>query len=83
MEITLGAIINKLWLLLVGWWWYDKKQTDTKFNKLDNRITQLETARSNTDVRTNVLETKLDGIKELLESKFSSLHEDIKDLKSK
>lgn len=39
--ITVSWVLNKAWVLLVGWWWYDKKKVDAAFKELNDKHQEL------------------------------------------
>lgn len=67
-------VIDKLWLIVAAFFWYDKKQADTRLATLEKRQVA-----SYSDL--NVLEGKVDSVKELLESKINNVKEDTNEIK--
>jgi len=75
MDAPIDWVINKLWVLLIGWFWYDKREKDARLTKLEEKTASQETS-------IQVLENKLDGLKELIEVKFDNLNVNITELKA-
>jgi len=67
-------IINKLWVLLVGWWWYDKRKMDARIKELEDRTDQQ---------REEFLkiEGKLDRIEAVQKEKMDHISEILSDIK--
>lgn len=76
MEITLGLLLNKIWVILAGWFWYDKRRVDDRLKEVEKV-----TASNHTDIR--LIEVKLDNIHTLLEVKFGAIKEDMVEIKGK
>lgn len=75
VDVGFEWIVNKLWVLLAGWFWYDKRDKDA-------RLKELEKTTGEQDSEIKVLQTKLDGVKELIEVKFDNINNNMNDLKS-
>lgn len=75
MDSGFEWIINKLWVFLAGWFWYDKRDKDARLKVLEKT-----TAEQDSEIR--VLQTKLDGVQQLIELKFEHTNNNIDDLKN-
>lgn len=61
-------------LSLVGaYFWYDKTRLDERVDTLDNKIDKLEGKLADQSNKHDILETKIDGLKELLDLKFEMI----------
>lgn len=74
MDAPIEWVVNKLWVLLIGWFWYEKRNKDARLTKLEEKTASQETS-------IQLLETKLDGLKELIEVKFDNLNVNLTELK--
>lgn len=74
MEASIAWFANKLWVLLIGWFWYDKREKDLRLTRLEEKLASQET-------NIQLLENKLDGLKELIEVKFDHLNVNLTELK--
>lgn len=75
MEASVAWFANKLWVLLIGWFWYDKREKDLRLTRLEEKLASQET-------NIQLLETKLDGLKELIEVKFDHLNVNLAEIKN-
>ena len=76
MEITFPWLVSKLWVLLAGWFWYDKRTVDA-------RLREVEKSASTNTTNNQLIEVKLDAIQAILEVKFDNLKEDMVEIKGK
>lgn len=74
MEASVAWFANKLWVLLIGWFWYDKREKDARIKRLEEKLASQET-------NIQLLENKLDGLKELIEVKFDHLNVNLAEIK--
>jgi len=49
--ITLSGLLNKAWVLLVGFMWYSKKNTDADNRKRDETLATLTTANARAELK--------------------------------
>lgn len=75
MEASVAWFANKLWVLLIGWFWYDKREKDARLTRLEEKLASQET-------NIQLLENKLDGLKELIEVKFDHLNTSLAEIKN-
>lgn len=67
-------LLEKAWLLLVGWFWYDKRQVNMRLLALEKTVSESST-------KIELLEANLLSIKELLEVKLESVKQDTQEIR--
>lgn len=76
MEIPFEWLLNKLWVVLGAWFWYDKR-------KVDDRLKNVEKTAADNTTDNKLVRAKLDSIQAILEVKFDGLKEDMVEIKDK
>lgn len=68
-EYAKEAIIG-LFSIVTSWFWFDKNRAQKRFEAIEVKLDSLEKEVAETMAAQDVLDVKLDGIKELMEVKF-------------
>lgn len=74
MELTLATLLEKAWILLCAWFWYDKRQVNERLKDIEKK--QVVTYREQ-----GVLETKLDGAVTLFKSEIQGVRDNTEEIK--
>lgn len=71
---SLSWLLNQLWVLLVGWFWWKARKSNEESKDLHSRVYRLEL-----DSRHN--NTAINHLRELIEVKLNNIEGNVQDIK--
>ena len=83
MEWLQENFIAPILAALTAWFWYDKRQRDLRLTALEARMAKTESRAETHEGDGRVLTEKLNGMQQLLESKFESISASLDRLENK
>jgi hypothetical protein len=83
MEWLQDNIMVPLLGALAAWFWYDKRQRDSRFKSLEDRLQAQESSSAGHVTVNAVLESRLGNIEQIMEIKLGHIQESLNRLEEK